>query len=126
MITDEQRSAIIGYWRSGAWLTEISNITGFNLEEIEEIIINYKKQNMEITKTKTEVFEKLKLIISKTTGNDEVEAENSLVDDLDLDSLDIVYLTMECEKEFHISIYDDEAEKATTVQQLLDLIYSKL
>lgn len=81
---------------------------------------------MEITKTKTEVFEKLKQIISKTTGNDEVEAEKSLVDDLDLDSLDIVYLTMECEKEFHISIGDDEAEKATTVQQLLDLIYSKL
>ena len=45
----------------------------------------------------------------------EVSAEKSFTGDLGADSLDTVELIMEFEKEFGISIPDDEAEKISTV-----------
>lgn len=38
----EQKSAIIGYWRSGATVSEISLITGIHEATIERIINDYK------------------------------------------------------------------------------------
>jgi len=76
-------------------------------------------------KTRKEIFEQLKPIISNTSGIDDISMETDLFYDLDLDSLDKVEIVMECEKEFHISIYDEEVDKVTTVEQLVDLILSK-
>ena len=45
----------------------------------------------------------------------EVTNEASFTNDLGADSLDTVELIMEFEKEFGISIPDDQAEKITTV-----------
>ena len=45
----------------------------------------------------------------------DVNAEASFTDDLGADSLDTVELIMEFEKEFDISIPDEEAEKIATV-----------
>ena len=45
----------------------------------------------------------------------EITADTSFKDDLGADSLDTVELIMEFEKEFGISIPDDQAEKITTV-----------
>lgn len=81
---------------------------------------------METKKTKEDVFNILKKIIFYTAGTDEFAEKDSLQDDLGLDSLDIIEILMECEKQFHIYIYDEESEKITTVGQLIDLIYSKL
>ena len=65
----------------------------------------------------SEVAERVKAIIVDKLGVDEAEvvATASFTNDLGADSLDTVELIMEFEKEFGISIPDDQAEKITTV-----------
>ena len=67
--------------------------------------------------TMSEIESKVKDIIVDKLGVDaaEVSAEKSFTGDLGADSLDTVELIMEFEKEFGISIPDDEAEKISTV-----------
>jgi acyl carrier protein len=77
-------------------------------------------------KTKSEVLEKLKQILTDSSGIEEISIENDLKDDLALDSLDITEIIMECEKEFHISIEDVEYDGISTVGQLLDVVYAKM
>ena len=65
----------------------------------------------------SEVAERVKaIIVDKLSVEDtEVTNEASFTNDLGADSLDTVELIMEFEKEFGISIPDDQAEKITTV-----------
>jgi acyl carrier protein len=57
-----------------------------------------------------------KIIVDKLgVGEDEVTNEASFTNDLGADSLDTVELIMEFEKEFNISIPDEQAETITTV-----------
>ncbi len=53
---------------------------------------------------------------------DDVTPEANLKEDLGADSLDMVELVMEFEKEFDISISDDAVENVDTVQQAIDLV----
>jgi len=57
---------------------------------------------------------------------EEVKPESHFVDDLGCDSLDIVEITMEAEKQFQTSFQDSEVEELTTVQSLVELIEKKL
>ncbi|MCH4895141.1 MAG: acyl carrier protein [Marinifilaceae bacterium] len=59
----------------------------------------------------------VKAIIVDKLGVDEseVKPEASFTNDLGADSLDTVELIMEFEKEFNITIPDDQAEKIATV-----------
>ena len=50
----------------------------------------------------------------------------SFIDDLGADSLDIVELVMEFEKEFEIDIPDEEAEKLRTVGDAVSYLNSKV
>ena len=65
----------------------------------------------------SEIASKVKAIIVDKLGVEESEVTNeaSFTNDLGADSLDTVELIMEFEKEFGISIPDDQAEKITTV-----------
>ncbi len=65
----------------------------------------------------SEIAAQVKNIIVDKLGVDaeEVTAEKSFTNDLGADSLDTVELIMEFEKEFAISIPDDQAEKISTV-----------
>ena len=65
----------------------------------------------------SEVAEKVKAIIVDKLGVDEADVVEtaSFTNDLGADSLDTVELIMEFEKEFSISIPDEEAQKITTV-----------
>jgi acyl carrier protein len=65
----------------------------------------------------SEVASKVKAIIVDKLGVEESEVtpEASFTNDLGADSLDTVELIMEFEKEFGISIPDDQAEKISTV-----------
>jgi acyl carrier protein len=65
----------------------------------------------------SDVAAKVKAIIVDKLGVEETEVtpEASFTNDLGADSLDTVELIMEFEKEFGISIPDDQAEKITTV-----------
>ena len=51
-----------------------------------------------------------------------VTPEASFTNDLGADSLDVVELIMEFEKEFNIAIPDDQAEKIVTVGQAIEYI----
>ncbi|MBR1889657.1 MAG: acyl carrier protein [Alloprevotella sp.] len=65
----------------------------------------------------SEIAEKVKALIVDKLNVDEAEVkpEASFANDLGADSLDTVELIMEFEKEFGISIPDDQAEKIATV-----------
>ncbi|MBT29475.1 MAG: acyl carrier protein, partial [Thalassobius sp.] len=52
----------------------------------------------------------------------EVTPEASFTNDLGADSLDTVELIMEFEKEFNISIPDDQAESITSVGQAISYL----
>ena len=72
--------------------------------------------------------DKVKDIIEKELG---VEREKlvdsaSFIDDLGADSLDIVELVMEFEKEFNIDIPDEEAEKLRTVGDAIGYLNEKV
>lgn len=72
----------------------------------------------------SDIAARVKSIIVDKLGVDENEVTNeaSFTNDLGADSLDTVELIMEFEKEFSISIPDDQAEKIATVGQAVDYI----
>jgi acyl carrier protein len=51
-----------------------------------------------------------------------VAGPSDALDDLGLDSLDVVELVMELEEEFDITIPDDHAERMKTIRDVLDFI----
>ncbi len=65
----------------------------------------------------SDIATRVKAIIVDKLGVDEGEVtpEASFTNDLGADSLDTVELIMEFEKEFNLSIPDEEAEKIETV-----------
>ncbi len=65
----------------------------------------------------SEVAQRVKSIIVDKLGVEESEVTEtaSFTNDLGADSLDTVELIMEFEKEYNISIPDDQAEKISTV-----------
>lgn len=71
--------------------------------------------------------EKIKSIIAEQLGVkvDEVTPEASFIDDLGADSLDTVELIMALEEEFSIEIPDEDAEKMTTVDDVIKYIGAK-
>lgn len=72
----------------------------------------------------SEIADKVKQIIVDKLGVDESEVshEASFTNDLGADSLDTVELIMEFEKEFDVSIPDEEAENIQTVGQAVDYL----
>ena len=75
-------------------------------------------------KVMSEIQERVKAIIVDKLGVEESEVtmEASFTNDLGADSLDTVELIMEFEKEFGISIPDDQAEKIGTVGDAVSYI----
>jgi acyl carrier protein len=69
----------------------------------------------------SDIAQKVKQIIIDKLGVEESEVtpEASFTNDLGADSLDTVELIMEFEKEFNISIPDDQAEHIATVGQAI-------
>jgi len=74
------------------------------------------------------IAERVNKIIVDKLGVDESEItkEASFTNDLGADSLDTVELIMEFEKEFDISIPDEQAENITTVGQAVDYLQSQI
>ncbi|WP_024992873.1 acyl carrier protein [Phocaeicola paurosaccharolyticus] len=72
----------------------------------------------------SEIASRVKAIIVDKLGVEESEVTNeaSFTNDLGADSLDTVELIMEFEKEFSISIPDDQAEKIATVGDAVSYI----
>lgn len=72
----------------------------------------------------SDIQSKVTAIIVDKLGVDasEVTSDASFTNDLGADSLDTVELIMEFEREFNISIPDDQAEKIGTVGQAVEYI----
>lgn len=71
----------------------------------------------------SEIEQKVKSIVAKQLNiQDEIKAENSFIDDLGADSLDVVELVMAFEEEFSIDIPDDKAESIKTVADAVKYI----
>jgi len=70
------------------------------------------------------IFEKVRDIVVEQLGVDaeEVTMESKFIDDLGADSLDIVELIMALEEEFDMEIPDEEAEKISTVGDVVEYI----
>ena len=71
---------------------------------------------------------KIKDIIEKELGveREKLRPEASFIEDLGADSLDIVELVMEFEKEFNIDIPDEDAEKLRTVGDAVSYLEAKV
>lgn len=72
----------------------------------------------------SDIATRVKAIIVDKLGVDENEVtpEASFTNDLGADSLDTVELIMEFEKEFNLSIPDEEAEKISSVSDAIKYI----
>lgn len=71
------------------------------------------------------VLEKVKEVISEQLGiedTDSITTETTFIDDLGADSLDIVELIMALEEEFDMEIPEEEAEKITSVGDVVSYI----
>ena len=75
-----------------------------------------------------DVESKVKSIIVDKLGVDESEVtrDANFTNDLGADSLDTVELIMEFEKEFDISIPDEDAENIATVGNAIDYLEDKV
>ncbi len=71
-----------------------------------------------------EALERVKKIIVESLNVDpgEVTMEANIKEDLGADSLDVVDLIMELEDEFDMEISDEDAEKITTVGDVIGYI----
>lgn len=78
--------------------------------------------------TRTQLLSKLKKLIADKLGIDlgKIQMETNFTSDLGADELDFVELIMEIEKEFKVSIVDDQAEKLTTVKTAFDFLVKEL
>jgi len=76
----------------------------------------------------TDNSNKVKDIIEKELGveREKLSDEASFIEDRGADSLDIVELVMEFEKEFNIDIPDEDAEKLRTVGDALAYLNEKV
>ena len=74
------------------------------------------------------MFEKIRAKIAEqlSLNEEEITMESGFVDDLGADSLDVVELIMALEEEFDIEIPDEDAEKITTVGDVVDYIKSRV
>lgn len=80
--------------------------------------------------TKEEIFATVKEIIYRSTDgisrDEEIELNSHLVNDLNIDSLDRVDITLAAEREFNIEIEDAIVEDIETVEEIVDMIANKL
>lgn len=60
-----------------------------------------------------------------SVNENDIKEDSSLVDDLGVDSLDLVELLMKFEEEFKIEISEEESQKILTVKDIVDFIEEK-
>jgi acyl carrier protein len=66
-----------------------------------------------------------KLMAQLDLSKDEVKMDSSFVDDFEMDSLDMVEMLIELEKETGIKIPNEEVKDIKTVGQLVDYLDAK-
>lgn len=74
--------------------------------------------------TRQDIEKKVTDILVEKLGvePEEVKSEADFREDLEGDSLDLMMVIMEIEKDFHISITDEEGDQVKTVADICDLV----
>ena len=74
--------------------------------------------------TKEGIEERVRKVIEFQLGTSRLEIKNDarIIDDLGADSLDCAELIMALEDEFNIEVSDEEAERCSTVQSIINAI----
>lgn len=74
------------------------------------------------------IFQELKNILKDTVTveEEEITMESDLVNDLNLDSLDLVDLALSVEQVFGLEFNDEQLQQIKTVKDVLDIIESNL
>ncbi len=74
------------------------------------------------------IMEKIKEIIEDIAdiSADEVSLESSLIDDLDLSSIEVMSIISNIEKEFSINVSESELLEISTVRELVELVKNKI
>ena len=81
---------------------------------------------------RTVIFKKFKSILSEHVAGDDtstlesISEQTGLVDDLGIESLDVVNIVIDMEDHFNIQIDNDSIKRMSTVGNCLDLIEEKL
>jgi len=78
--------------------------------------------------TREEIIAKVKAIVVEklSVNEEEVTLNATFAGDLNADSLDTVELIMEFEREFGVSIQDEDAQKISTVEDAVNLLEEQL
>ncbi len=74
---------------------------------------------------RNEIFEKIKDIVVEQLGiedADRIQMDTSMTKDLEADSLYVIEVIMAIEEEFDIEIPDEEAEKFTTMEDIVNYV----
>lgn len=76
---------------------------------------------------KKEIFDKVSAIVADHFDIDRAKITDdlNLKTDLDADSIDFVEFVLEVEDAFGATIDDDEAEKLSTIGEVVDYIYNR-
>ena len=116
-------------WNSGIISRDYNDQDKLEIEdrfyETSEMTLNKLLNNGQKSKIEEyDIEHKVKSIIAEELGIEESNITNNsnLFNDLGLDSLDIVELTVLFEEEFNISIPDEETENLKTVQNIIEYL----
>lgn len=74
-------------------------------------------------KTKEQIFELAKEVLAKELNVKEIKLSSEWVDDLGLDSLELVETLMWLENQVGVSVTDERASDIKTIENLVDAIY---
>jgi acyl carrier protein len=78
--------------------------------------------------SKDEILVRVSEVLVETFGvePDQIQATTHLIDDLDLDSIDLIDLVVRLEEETSLDLAEDELRKLRVIQDIVDLVYRKL
>ena len=69
-----------------------------------------------------EVLEKVIKVLSVVTSKDEITEDNELLEDLDIDSMNLLMILSSMEAEFGVHIDENETSKMFTVKDIAEII----
>lgn len=78
--------------------------------------------------TKEEIFKKIQTTLAESLeiDIDQINLDTNISDDLGADSISIMEFTLSLEDEFDIEVSDEDAEKITTIGNVVDYVSEKI
>ena len=78
--------------------------------------------------SKDEIFVRVSEVLVETFEMEpaRIQPATHLIDDLDLDSIDLIDLVVRLEEESNLDLVEDELKELRVIQDVVDLVYRKL